>query len=46
MASGYNWQWANEGALSKLLDTPFGLNFRTRNVDDFLYCKISKKFNY
>lgn len=43
---GYNWQWAEEGDLSKLLGTPFGLNLKTRDVDQFLYAKISKKLDY
>ena len=43
---GYNWKWAEEGDLSKLLGTPFGLNFNTRNIDQFLYNKIKKKLEY
>ena len=44
--NGYNWLWANEMDLSKLLGTPFGLNLRSRDADDFLYRKISKKLDY
>ena len=43
---GYNWQWAEEGDLSKLLGTPFGLNLNNWDVDQFLYGKISKKLDY
>ena len=42
----YNWQWAEEGDLSKLLGTPFGLNFNIQNVDNFLCRKIAKKLDY
>ena len=44
--NGYNWQWAEEGDLSKLLGTPFGLNLNTQDVDQFLYAKIAKKLDY
>ena len=44
--AGYNWKWAEEGDLSKLLGTPFGLNLNTPDVDSFLYSKISKKLDY
>ena len=44
--NGYNWQWTNEGDLSKLLETPFGLNLHTQDVDDFLYRKIARKLDY
>lgn len=43
---GYNWIWAEERDLSKLLGTPFGLNLNTNYVDRFLYSKIAKKLNY
>ena len=43
---GYNWIWAEEGDLSKLLGTPFGLNLNTNDVDRFLYSKIAKNLNY
>jgi hypothetical protein len=43
---GYNWKWTEEGDLSKLLGTPFGLNLDTRYVDQFLYKKITKKLEY
>ena len=36
----YDWKWAEEGDLSKLLDTLFGLNLNTPNVDQLLYTKI------
>ena len=42
----YNWKWAEEGDLSKLLGTPFGLNLDTKDIDQFLYNKIAKKFVY
>lgn len=41
-----NWQWAEDGDLSKLLDTPFGLNLNTPDIDHFLYQKNSKKLDY
>ena len=44
--NGYNWQWAEEGDLSKLLGTPFRLNLNTKDVDNFLYQKIAKELNY
>ena len=44
--NGYNWQWAEEGDLSKLLGTPFGLNLKIQDVGKFLYRKISKKLDY
>ena len=39
----YNWQWAEEGDLFKLLGIPFGLNLNTHDIDNFLYQKIAKK---
>ena len=44
--NGYNWQWVEEGYLSKLLCTPFGLNLNTQDVDNFLYRKNSNKLDY
>ena len=44
--NGYGWQWVEEGDLSKLLGTPFGLNLDTKDVYQFLYSKISKKLDY
>ena len=35
--------WAEEGDLSKLLGTSFGLNLNTPDIDQFFYSKISKK---
>ena len=35
----------NGGRTSKLLGTPFGLNLKTLDVDQFLYGKITKKQN-
>lgn len=29
----YNWKWAEEGDLSQILGTPFGLNFNTSDID-------------
>ena len=43
---GYDWHWAEEGDLSKLLGTHFGLEFNTPDIDQFLYNKISKKLDY
>lgn len=43
---GYNWQWVEEGNLSKLPSTPFGLNLNTTDVDRFLYGKTTKKLDY
>ena len=34
--ASYNWKWAEEGDLSKLLGTPFGLNLNTPDVDNLL----------
>lgn len=42
----YNRRWAEEGDLSKLLGTPFGLNLNTLDIDHFLYSKIAKKLDY
>ena len=44
--NGYNWRWAEEGDLSKLLGTSFGLYLNTQEVDHFLYTKINKKLDY
>ena len=44
--AGYNWKWAEEGDLSKLLGMPFGLNLNIPDVDNFFYTKISKKLDY
>ena len=30
--NGYNWRWAEERYMSKLLGTPFGLNLNIRDV--------------
>lgn len=46
MLASYNWQWAEEGDLSKLLGTPFDLNLNIRDVDQFLNAKISNKLDY
>ena len=35
-----------KGDLFKLLGAPFGLNLKTKDVDEFLYCKVSKKLDY
>ena len=39
---GYKWKWTEEWDLAKLLGTPFGWNLNTKDVDHFLYSKISK----
>lgn len=44
--NSYDWSWAQIGELSKLLGTPFGLELDTKNVDDFLVEKITKKLKY
>lgn len=44
--NAFDWTWANEGDLSKLLGTPFGLNLDTKDVDAFLTAKIEKKLSY
>ena len=44
--NGYGWQWVEEGDLSKLLGTPFGLNLDTKDMYRFLYGKISRKLDY
>lgn len=41
--ANYGWKWVEEGDLSKLLGTPFGLNLNTHDADKFLYSKVSKK---
>jgi hypothetical protein len=38
--------WAQDGALSKLLGTAFGLNLAIQDVDSFLYDKVTKKLRY
>ena len=43
---GYIWKWAEEGDLSKLLGTSFGLNLNTKDVDQFPYNKMTKKLEY
>lgn len=40
---GYIWKWAEEGDLSKLAGTVFGLNLNNPYVDELLYAKIAKK---
>ena len=42
----YNWKWAEEGNLSKLLGSPFGLILDTKDIDQFFYNKIAKKLVY
>ena len=42
----YNWRWAEDGDLSKLLGTPFGLSLNKHDFDWFLYNKIYKKLDY
>ena len=42
----YNWKWAEEGNLSKLLGTPFGLILDIKDIDQFFYNKIAKKLVY
>ena len=37
----YQWQYATEEELSKLLGTSFELNLKTLDVDQFLYGKIT-----
>ena len=44
--SVYNWRWAEEGDLFKLLGIPFGLNLNVSDIDNFLYSKISRKLAY
>ena len=39
--NGYNWKWADEGDLSQLSGTPFGVNLDIHDVDRFLYAKIA-----
>lgn len=43
---GYDWRWAEEGDLSKLLGNSFSLNLNTPQVDQFLYSKITKELDY
>ena len=43
---GYNWKWAEENDLPKLLGTLFGLNLDTKDGDQFLYNKIIKKLEH
>ena len=44
--AGYNWRWAEEGDLSKLLGTPFGLNLNVSDVDHFVYSIVFRKLAY
>ena len=37
---GYNWRWAEEENLSKLLGTPFGLKLNVSDIDHFLTQKL------
>lgn len=43
---GYNWRWGEEYDISKLLDTSFGLNINTRDVDQFFYTTIANTLKY
>ena len=40
LANNWQWPWAEEGELSKLLGIFFGLNLDTHDVDHFLYAKV------
>jgi hypothetical protein len=42
----FDFPWAIEHSLSKLLGTPFGLNLVIEDVDNFLLGKITKKIDY
>ena len=42
----FNFSWAIETNLSKLLGTPFGLNLTITDVDTFLDEKVTKKLKY
>ena len=44
--TGFNWKWADEEDLSKLLGTHFDLNFNVSDVDQFLYSKITRILVY
>jgi hypothetical protein len=40
------WQWAQEGELTKLLGSPFGLDISSQELDEFLIKRIEKKLTY
>lgn len=42
----FQWKWAANGYLSKLLGTPFGLYLELQNVDQFLVNKVKGKLKY
>jgi hypothetical protein len=42
----FDFPWAIERNLSKLLGTPFGLNLHTPDIDTFLVEKVEKKLRY
>lgn len=44
--NSYNWAWAEETDITKLLGTPFDFNLHTHDVDKFLIKKIAKKLEY
>jgi hypothetical protein len=39
----YQWKWAKEKNITKLLGIPFGLGLEVKDIDAFLLNKIKKK---
>lgn len=35
--------WATDQSMAKLLNTPFGVDFRTHDIDEFLHVKVRKE---
>jgi hypothetical protein len=42
----FQWQWADNHDISKLLGAPFGMELTTEDADTFLMNKIDKKLDY
>lgn len=42
----YQWKWAANGYLFKLLGTPFGLKLKLHDVDQFIVGRIKAKLEY
>jgi hypothetical protein len=42
----YQWKWAREKNITKLLGTSFGLGLEVKDIDAFLLNKIKKKMSF
>jgi hypothetical protein len=40
------WRWREEGDVSKLLGTPFGIDVDTKNIGEFLVGRLRRKVRY